>query len=378
MVDISFFKNLSLKSKLGLWEKTDPRIIGIDIGSSSIKLVQLKKEKERGVLETYGEITTGPYEKKEVGQVAILNEDQSAEAIKDLLKESGVKTSKAIFSIPLKSSFITTMEFPMISEQELKEAVAFEARRYIPLPLSEVDIDWWPLPKALEIKKETEQESIFEKKDKIKVLLVAIHKEIIEKYRNIASKTGLKIKGFEIEVFSLARSAVIQELSPILLIDLGASSTKVAIADYGIIRLTHQFQKGSMNITASLAGSLNIEFSRAEKLKKEIGLSQKPEDQEIVSVIKPLLERIFSEIKRIMINYNSREKRSINHVILSGGGSALKGITDFAINNLGIEVKSVNPFRKVAYPLFLDPVLEKIGPSLAISVGLALRGLKDE
>lgn len=378
MADISFFKNLSLKSKLGLWRETNPRIIGIDIGSSSIKLVQLKKEKERGILETYGEIATGPYEKKEVGQVAILNEDQSAEAIKDLLKESGAKTSEAVFSIPLKSSFITTIEFPMISEQELKEAVAFEARRYIPLPLSEVEIDWWPLPKALEIKKETGQESIFEKKDKIKVLLVAIHKEIIEKYRNIASKTGLKIKGFEIEVFSLARSAVMQEFNPILLIDLGASSTKMAIADYGIIRLTHQFQKGSMNITASLAGSLNIEFSRAEKLKKEIGLSQKPEDQEIVSVIKPLLEHIFSEIKRIIINYNSREKRSINHVILSGGGSALKGITDFAINNLGIEVKSVNPFRKVAYPLFLDPVLEKIGPSLAISVGLALRGLKDE
>lgn len=378
MADIPFFKNLALKSKINLWRKTSPRIIGLDLGSSSIKLVQLKKERERAILETYGEISTGPYFKKEVGQVVHLTEEQTVEIIKDLLKESGAKTNEVILSVPLKSSFITTIDLPLMSDNELKEAVPFEARRHIPLPLTEVEMDWWALPQALEIKRKDSQESIFEKKEKIKVLLVAIHKERIEEYRTIVSHSGLKIKGFEIEVFSLARSALLQELSPILLIDLGASSTKMAVMDYGVVRLTHQFQRGSQEISAVLSHSLNVSFERAEKLKKEIGLSLKPEDQEIVGVIKPVMDHIFSEAKRIMIDYRRKEGRSISHLILAGGGSSLKGIVDFAINNLGIEARMVNPFRKVAYPLFLDPVLKEISPSLAISLGLALRGLKEE
>lgn len=378
MADISFFENLALKSKLGLFGGGSQRIIGLDVGSASVKLVQLKKEKERAVLETYGELSIGPYLKKETGRVVPLSEDESVLIIKDLLKEAGAKTNEIVVSIPLKSSFITTIDFPLMSDAELKEAVPFEARRRIPISLSEVEIDWWAIPKALETKKRTEEQGLFEKKEKVKILLVAIHKEIIDRYKTIAEKAGLDIKGFEIEVFGLARSSIMQELSPILLIDFGASSTKMAIMDYGIIRETHQFQKGSQEITMALSRSLNIDFQRAERIKKEVGLSLKPEDQETASVIKPVLDYVLSEAKRIMIDYRKREERSISHVVLSGGGSSLKGAVDFVINNLGIEAKLANPFRKTAYPLFLEPVLKEIGPSLAIATGLALRGLKEE
>lgn len=378
MADISFFANLALKSKLGFLGGGSQRIIGLDVGSASVKLVQLKKEKERAVLETYGELSVGPYLKKESGRVVPLTEDESVLIIKDLLKEAGAKTNEIVVSISLKSSFITTIDFPLMSDAELKEAVPFEARRRIPVSLSEVEIDWWAVPKALETKKRTEEEGLFEKKEKIKILLVAIHKEIIERYKTIALKAGLNIKGFEIEVFSLARSSIMQELNPILLIDFGASSTKMGVMDYGIIREAHQFQRGSQEITIALSRSLNIDFQRAERIKKEVGLSLKPEDQETASVIKPVLDHILSEAKRIMIDYRKREERSISHVVLSGGGFALKGAVDFVINNLGVEAKLTNPFRKTAYPLFLEPVLKEIGPSLAIAAGLALRGLKEE
>lgn len=378
MADISFFENLALKSKLGFLKGESQRIIGLDIGSASIKLVQLKKEKERGILETYGELNIGPYLKKEAGQVISLTEDESVLIIKDLLKESGAKTNEIIVSVPLKSSFITTIDFPLMSDAELKEAVSFEARRHIPISLSEVEIDWWAMPKALETKKRAEEDGLFEKKEKVKVLLVAIHKEIIEKFRAIALKAGLSIKGFEIEVFSLARASIMQELSPILLIDFGASSTKMSVVDYGVIRETLQFQRGSQEITLALSHSLNIDFPRAERIKKEVGLSLKPEDQETVSVIRPILDHILAEAERIIIDYRRREERSISHIVLSGGGSSLKGLADLVINNLGIEARLANPFRKTAYPLFLEPVLKEIGPSLAIATGLALRGLKGE
>lgn len=378
MVDISFFENLALKSRLGFLGGGSQRIIGLDIGSASVKLVQLKKEKERAVLETYGELSIGPYLKKETGRVISLTEDESILIIKDLLKEAGAKTNETVVSVPLKSSFITTIDFPLMSGAELKEAVSFEARRHIPISLSEVEIDWWAMPKALETKKRAEEEELFEKKEKVKVLLVAIHKEVIEKFRAIASRAGLNIKGFEIEVFSLARSSIMQELNPILLIDFGASSTKMSVVDYGVIRETLQFQRGSQEITLALSRSLNIDFSRAERIKKETGLSLKPEDQEATSVIRPVLDHILSEAKRIMIDYLKQEQRSISHIVLSGGGSSLKGLADLVINNLGVEARLTNPFRKTAYPLFLEPVLKEIGPSLAIATGLALRGLKEE
>src|SRR3989338_2928921 len=378
MADISFFENLALKSKLGFLRGESQRIIGLDIGSASVKLVQLKKEKERGILETYGELSIGPYLKKETGQIVSLTEDELVLIIKDLLKESGAKTNEIIVSVPLKSSFITTIDFPLMSDAELKEAVSFEARRHIPISLSEVEIDWWAMPKALETKKRVEEEGLFEKKEKVKVLLVAIHKEVIERFRAIASKAGLHIKGFEIEVFSLARASIMQELSPILLIDFGASSTKMAIVDYGVIRETLQFQRGSQEITLALSHSLNIDFPRAPKSIKRIGLSLKPEHQETASVIRPILDHILAEAERIIIDYRRREERSISHIALSGGGASLKGLADLVINNLGIEARLANPFKKTAYPLFLEPVLKDIGPSLAIATGLALRGLKEE
>ena len=109
-----------------------------------------------------------------------------------------------------------------------------------------------------------------------------------------------------------------------------------------------------------------------------MGLSLKPEHQETASVIRPILDHILAEAERIIIDYRRREERSISHIALSGGGASLKGLADLVINNLGIEARLANPFKKTAYPLFLEPVLKDIGPSLAIATGLALRGLKEE
>lgn len=148
MADLSFFKRLLSEKIPDLWQKKGESILGIDMGSSSIKLVQLRKEKERAVLETYGELSVGNYANVDVGRAAILSMDKTSEMLKDLLVESGAKAKSAVVSISLKSSFVTMMTLPKMSDKELAESVPYEARRYIPIPISEVEMDWWVVPQG--------------------------------------------------------------------------------------------------------------------------------------------------------------------------------------------------------------------------------------
>jgi len=177
-------------------------VLGLDIGSSFIKLVQLRKEQERAILETYGEIALGPYAKMKIGQNVKLPPDDVAQAIKDLMKESNSKTDRARVSIPLKSSFVKIITLPFGQEKNISaEVIAMEARRHIPVPVSEVALDWWVIPESEDdLKNGGEKET--------EVLLVAIHNDVIGEYKDIIAKAGLTASSFEIESFSLVRSGI--------------------------------------------------------------------------------------------------------------------------------------------------------------------------
>ena len=380
MAENSFFNRFLSRIYSDLWQKKGESILGVDFGLSSLKIVQLRKEKERAILETYGELSTGHYADIDVGRAAILSEEKKTEILKDLLRESGAKAKTAVSSVSLKNSFVTTIELPKMSDRDLAQAIPYEARRYIPVPVSEVEMDWWVLPegysgeeKESKELKESDKES---KKEAIKALLVVIHKDVLARQRLLLENTDLKSIAFEVEIFSIVRSSLGRELTPILLIDLGVSSTKMAIVDYGIVRAAHSLDKGGQDISDVLSHSLNIDFSRAEKIKRETGLSDQPEHREIKEVISPILDYIFSEAASFFADYRVRHGRSVSRVALTGGGALLKGIIGFSINKFGLEVSLADSFAKLEYPAFLEPALKEIGPTFATAVGLALRGLK--
>jgi len=362
------------------WTKSQG-IVGVDIGSSSIKVVQLKKEKEQAVLETYGELATGPYGKASIGQVVKLSENTVADMLKDLAKESGVNAKEAAVSIPVRDSLITYIKLPLVPEKEMDEVVKFEARKYIPVPLTEVDLDWWILQPEKQLgadgdEGEVEDEDEIEtKKEVVEVLLVAIHKEMVQKYQTILSKAGFKIKLFEIEIFSTWRSTAFRQSTPVMVVDLGASSTKMSIIDGGLLKASHTIDRGSQLLSGSISKSLKISFERAEEMKRQIGLSPKPEYTELVRVMDSTLGFIFADTKQFMLNYRRKSNNSVGQVILTGGGSLLKGVVDTAVKNLGVEVVLTDPFNKTEYPPFLQEALKDIGPSFSNAVGLALRGL---
>jgi type IV pilus assembly protein PilM len=374
MADSFFQRIISGEILSNILSPKTESILGLDFGVSSLKIVQLRKEKERAILETYGELSVGHYASVDVGRAAILSEDKMVEMIRDLITESGVKAKDVVASIALKNSFVTVMEMPEMSDKELAEAVPFEARRYIPVPMSEVDMDYWVIPRGFDT---NETEFVEQKIKKVaQVLLVAIHKGAIEQYKKVMIRAGLNVKSMEVEVFSAVRASLGRELTPMLFLDIGVSATKMSIVDYGILRSVHSLDKGGQDITLALSRAMGVDFARAEKIKRDIGLSAKPEHKEIREVIGPILDFIFSEAGRMAADYRMKHGRSVSKVVILGGGAMLKGITDATVNKFGVEVMLSNPFAKLDYPAFLEPALREIGPNFATAIGLALREIK--
>ncbi len=358
---------------------TSGSVIGVDIGTSSIKAVQLKKEHGKAVLETYGALSLGPYGQLEVGQVTNLPPEKIAQALIDLIREAGISTMSAGLSIPSASSLIFTIEIPsLVPEKEYPSVVPTEARRFIPVPISEVSLDWWPIPQ-----RENAFEGLPEEapagapaQAKSDVLVVAIHNDALAKYGEVIKKSGITALFFEIETFSNIRANFNRELSAVLVFEMGASKTKLSIVEYGIVRQFHAINKGSQDITNALLNSLGISFGAAEEMKKKWGLKGNPEDANVKEVIKLPVDYIFSESENVVLNYEKKYNKVISKVILTGGGVLLKGLKEKAAEVFNCEVVMGSPFDKVEAPAFLAPTLSLVGPEFATALGLALRNLQ--
>ncbi len=362
--------------------------VAIDFGISSVKVVQLRKEHGKAILETYGELACGPYNDLAVGQATPLSTDKYVELIRDLFKEANVTAKIGAIAIPLSHSLIVSAEIPEIPEARLPEVIPLEARKYVPVPISEVILDWWVVPRsqsdfapAVDASTQSSEE-VMSSTDgnsgrKMEVLIASIHKDSVREYQSIVSKLNLQVDAFEIETFSSIRSVMPNDLSATAILDIGAGSAKIAIVDYGIVRLSHTIPKGSQDITVSISKSLSIPFAKAEEVKRRLGLVGDIEKGDLVEMISPTVEYIFAEANKTMVKYQKEHKRSINKVVLIGGGATLKGILDIARGIMGVPVVLGLPFDKVEAPAFLNNVLKEAGPEFAVAIGLALRKLED-
>ncbi len=398
------------------FKKTETSVIGIDIGSSALKVVQLRKKKGKAVLETYGELALGTYGGVTVGQAVSLPTDKLAEAVVDLLREAKVTTGNAGVSIPFRSSLVSLIEMPVSDERQLKEMIPIEARKYIPVPISEVTLDWWVIPKEesqdLDFIQKDEEHSLAqvapssngpaaasgswigplgggsnnEKKPdhpdppaakKTEVLVVSIHNEVLTNFNNTVIKAGLKTSFFEIEMFSATRSLLSQETTPVMIFDMGAASTKIYIMDRGIIRSSHIINKGSQDLTISISKSLGVPIDKAEKIKRALGSGELGEERSIFDTISVPIDFIFSEANSVLLNYQRKYSKTISKVILTGGGSSLHGFSELARANFQTDVMIGDPFAKVEAPAFLEEVLKATGVDFSVAVGIALRKLQE-
>jgi type IV pilus assembly protein PilM len=363
-------------------------VLGIDIGASSIKVVQLQLKNNTAVLQTYGEIALGPYAGVEIGRATKLDSAKMIEALRDLLKESNVSTVNSAMSIPMKSSMVSVFEMPNISQNQLNQMVPIEARKYIPVPISEVSLDWFVIPTVGE---SNENDTKFESADPkanpetqkpkaqtIETMVVAIHNDVLSDFSNLVGGTGLQTSFFEIEMFSTARAVLdANYLNPVMIIDVGAGATKLYVTERGVVRDSHVEGRGSQDLTLNISRSLNIDVAYAEKIKRNFGSNDVEMDSKIAPLIDNIFNPIFSTANRMLLDYQKKHHKNVTKVILVGGGSLLKGIDDKAKKYFAAETVLGTPFDKVQTPAFLDPVLKENGVMFAGAIGLALRKLQE-
>ncbi len=347
--------------KLFAGKKTES-VLGVDIGSSAIKLVQLRKNRGVPVLETYGEIALGPYGSLEIGRATNFPAEKVAEALRDLMREANVTAKQAGFSIPFSASLISLIQMPQVPPLELARMIPLEARKYIPVPIGEVSLDWFVIPEqeAKYLSKDAVPETPGAKKSN--VLLVAIHNDTLTKFRTIADSNNLETSFYEIEIFGAARAALEQGIAPVLVLDIGASASKLYIVEYGIVRVSHIINKGGQDITLALSRALNISVAKAEEMKRSMGLTGGAGSEGVSETSLLTLEHIFGESNRALLN---------------GGGATMKGILDLAKKQFEAEVALGDPFSKVETPAFLAEVLRGAGPEFSVAVGVALRKLQE-
>lgn len=340
-------------------------MVGIDIGLYSTKVVQLRYEQERAVLETYGELLSKPYLTNSAGGgggFLRYADDGITDLLRDVLRESRITTKETVLAIPAASSFIISIPFPRITQREIERAIPYEARKYVPVPIAEVILDW-------EILESTEE------RDFTEVLLVAVPRETVERLQRISASLGITTTALEVETFSLARSLGRYDPTTTALINIGHETTAFTIVDGGRLRVSHVISRGSQELTSALERGLNVSRERAETLKRNIGLSERIEEREIASVLAPLIETLLAEISRLIHLYNRRALHKIQKVNLTGGGANLKGIIEAAASHFGTEVSRGNPFARIVAPPIMQPILREVGPSFSVAAGLALHGI---
>ncbi len=351
-------------------------VLGIDIGSSAIKVIQLGEKNGKAVLENYGELALGPYAGIGVGQATALTKPKIKEALADIIREANIEGTRAVLSIPMGSTLLSLIELPHVDRKQINDMIPLEARKYIPVPVSEVVLDWWILPQQddrVDVDEVGKGEEY--KHDKTEVLLAAIHNDTIDKYKDIKSSLDLVSSSFEIDIFSAVRSSVAKDNSVVLVVDMGAGTTKLAVVDFGILRMQHIINMGSQDISVTISKLLKIDIDEAEKMKREQGLMG--DNTEATEATQVPLNHIVSEINKVIASYRKKHSRPIEHIVLTGGGVLLKGFTEFAQKNINVPVKIGEPFSRVETPVFLKDTLKIAGPEFAVAIGLAIKAIQE-
>ena len=349
-----------------LFFRTKPKSnLGIDIGTSSIKVVQLKKSENKFKLETYGEIST-------VGYLDRLNESfpttslRALEAItremlKVVLEKCGATAKQAVITIPVFSSFTSVIEMPEIEGKEMAQAVEFEARKYIPVSLSEVVLDWKIVGTGTKSKR---------------VLLIAVPKEVVNKYIKIAEALHLRINALELESISFSRILAYGETNPVCILDIGARATSCTIVDQGAVQMSHGLDIAGAEMTKTLASSMGIAFKRAESFKLAHGINHEEssdERKETKEVLLSLIDEILNEGERMINSYQSKTKKRVEKIILNGGSAQMEGLKEYVEKKLNIKAFIADPWPRIIYPPSIGSILKKIGPQFTVAAGAAMR-----
>lgn len=334
--------------------------LGIDIGSHTIKIIELGKDDKNIQLLSAGSTATPPK-----ALTSNLPSDLKAvsEAIKKLVREINVHTKDAHIALPESQVFTRVIEVPQLTDRELSSAIKWEAEQYVPLPLDQVNMDY----SVLRFNNDSAKKNM-------EVLLVASPKTLVEKYVSILEEAELNPVGAETEIIAASRALVrtAQAVKTTMIVSLGAQTSDFAILRSGIIAFTRSISAGGEAISRALVQNLEFSNLQAEEFKRTYGVEQNKLEGKIFLAVKPIVDTIIGEIKRAINYYTDKYKEKVDVILLNGGTAKLPGIVMHIAEETGIEVQLGNPWLGINKDKKFD-VLNNEGPTFCVAVGLSLR-----
>lgn len=332
-----------------------PAYFGLDIGSTSIKLIQT--DGNRVKFAAIGRNQFG----KNISAMSNAEKISLTDSLKVLIKEAGLRERRAVASIPESSVFSRVLKFPVMSSPELATAIRWELDQSVPFPPNEVETSWVVLEKP----------DRFEGNEKISVYVVAVPTKISETYVQILELIGLEATRLENEIPALSRifAKNLSDTNPALIIDLGAGGTNLVIAGKAKLFGNFYVPVGGSAMTKMIADAFGLALDQAENYKRTYGFSKDQLDGKIVTTLKPIIDNLIGEIRKLIITYKDEHAGSVvSKLILTGGGSYLLGLVPYLSEAVGLEVVIGDPFVDMA----VDAKYKALGPVFAIACGLSM------
>lgn len=337
----------------------DKPIFGLDIGFSTLKAMQINRDGKKRTVTGYG---FANFESSAIIDGVIVNPEALAKAAQALFENNligSIDTRRVALAIPAARTYNRSVQLPKLSRKELNEAVRLEAEQYIPIPLDDMYLDY---------------DIIWETKDELELLVVAVPKKIVDSYVMLTRLLGLEVAAIETTIGSGTRLFIQAEESsvPTVLIDFGSVSSDITIYDQTLI-VTGTVHGGGDSFTNLISDSLKVTKQEAHVIKTKYGLGLSKKQKEITDGLEPLLTQHTKEIKRMIRYYEERSltEHKIGQVVTMGGGANMPGLSEYFTNQLRLPVRMCNPWQELDFAGLQPP--NSVEKSMYITVaGLAL------
>ena len=335
--------------------------VGLSIGSSSIKLVELKKIGKTWKLLHFGVVQLP---EDAIVNREIVNAIAVVDSLKTLVGQIKLKSRSVCTALSGTSVIIKRMQLEIPNLRELQEQVFWEAEQYIPFEVSEVVMDFQMLSRA--------------KDNKTDVLLVAVKNSVLESYMSCISDAQLRAKVVDVDFFALQNifeaNYPNNSTDAVVIVDVGAAATKIVVVQGGIPVFTKDSTLGGKALTQEIQKHLNLSYQDAEALK--VGEQTSGVPQEVNELMHVTAENIASEMKRVLDFYNASSAGGrATSILLTGGGSKIAGLSQMVEDATGVPTQLLNPFNAITYDptIFSQDYLSSIASLAAVPMGLALR-----
>lgn len=330
---------------------------GLDIGANHIRLVELSGGTTKYSLKSFGE---APVPGGITQSDSKLDLQKLAKVIEDLRKSSGVTTKNVVSAIPGTSTFNAIVNLPPMSKPELEKAIKYQAEQNIPLKIDEVKYDWQIIKQDPQSKEMT-------------VMIIAATKSKVNNLLELFALTDLNVLALETSTVAMARSLALPNTPLAMILDIGSTTTEIAIIDGGVLNQTRSFPLAGFGMTRAISQNLGLDMNQAEQFKQRFGLSQDKLEGQVYKVVEPILRNILDEAVRSSKFYQEQSGKKIERVILTGGSSRLPLVAEYIKSYMGVEVSFGNPWSNISYKSSDSDKLNQMAPEFATAVGLAMR-----